>query len=242
MELGPVLSGIPKARQIVTKPTHNLKILDVIITNVPAMYCTPEIVPPVPPDDPHCGVPSDHSPAVVYPLCNSEFIQPREFIEKVARPLPDSGIRAFGEWICKEDWAGINDKDDPSKQVETLSEILKNRLDTFFPQKKIKYSPNFDVPFITAELKTLDRKVKRIYRKEDKSNKYCSLKSQFNEKYKKASQNYLDKKIRALKEEQPVVAYKCLKKLGAQPGDCLDENSFTLLNHLEQGLTTEESN
>ena len=68
-----------------------------------------------------------------------------------------------------------------------------------------------------------------------------TIKIQFNEKYKKASKNYLDKNIRALKEEQPGVAYKCLKKLGAQPRNCLDENTFTLLNHLEQGLTTEES-
>ena len=32
-----------------------------------------------------------------------------------------------------------------------------------------------------------------------------------------------------------------MKKLGAQPGDCADEGSFTLLSHLEQGLSDEES-
>ena len=32
-----------------------------------------------------------------------------------------------------------------------------------------------------------------------------------------------------------------MKKLGAQPGDCADEGSFTLTSHLEENLTTEES-
>ena len=48
-------------KQIVTQNTHKNKILDVIVTNMHALYGVPEIAPPVPPDDPACGVPSDHS-------------------------------------------------------------------------------------------------------------------------------------------------------------------------------------
>ena len=42
-------------------------------------------------------------------------------------------------------------------------------------------------------------------------------------------------------EEDPGKVYQSLKKLGAQPGDCSDEGSFTLISHLEENLKPEES-
>ena len=90
-------------------------------------------------------------------------------------------------------------------------------------------------------MKSQDRQIKRIYRKQNKSDKYWRLKNMFNEKYEKAASAYLEKNIRSLKEDDPGTAYRNLKKLGAQPGDCSDEGAFTLLSHLEQGLSIEES-
>ena len=40
---------------------------------------------------------------------------------------------------------------------------------------------------------------------------------------------------------QPGRAYKILNKMGAQPGDCTDSNTFTLARHESESLTTEES-
>ena len=42
-------------------------------------------------------------------------------------------------------------------------------------------------------------------------------------------------------ECQPGRAYKVLKTMGAQPGDCTDSNTFTLAQHESESLTTEES-
>ena len=36
-------------------------------------------------------------------------------------------------------------------------------------------------------------------------------------------------------------AYNILKKMGAQPGDCIDANQFTLPNHESENLCDEES-
>ena len=49
----------------------------------------------------------------------------------------------------------------------TLNDIL--------PQKSVKLNQFFDNPYITAELKKLDRKVKRSYRRHGKSVKYILL-------------------------------------------------------------------
>ena len=43
-----------------------------------------------------------------------------------------------------------------------------------------------------------------------------------------------------LKVEHPGKAAATLKRMGAQPGDCLEGGSFTLLNHLQEGLTVEQ--
>ena len=43
-----------------------------------------------------------------------------------------------------------------------------------------------------------------------------------------------------MKVENPGKAAKTLKKMGASPGDCDDNSSFTLINHLEEGLSVKE--
>ena len=111
----------------------------------------------------------------------------------------------------------------------------------FFQKKSVKISKHYDKPFITAELKKLDRRVKREYQKNQKSKKYLELKKSFNEKFETAANSYLEKNVRSLKEDDPGKAYKSLKKMASQPGDCSEESSFTLLSHLDENLTDQES-
>ena len=197
--------------------------------------------PPIPPNNPLCGKPSDHSTPVATPPCSENIYKPKEYIVKVARPLPDSGMREFGQWICTEDWEDIPDDVSPTEQVLQFEQLVTDRLNVIFPQKTVRLTVNLDHPFITSELKSLDRQIKRIYRKQNKSAKYWRLKNAYNEKFKSAAVAYLEKNVRSLKEDDPGTAYRNMKKLGAQPGDCADEGSFTLLSHLEQGLSDEES-
>ena len=54
--------------QIVTKNTHENKILDVMITDLHQLYQIPVIVQPVQADDPTRGSPSDHSIPLALPV------------------------------------------------------------------------------------------------------------------------------------------------------------------------------
>ena len=63
------------------------------------------------------------------------------------------------------------------------------------------------------------------------------LLSKFDEKYQTAAKDHLDTNVRSLKEENPGKAYAVLKKMGAQPGDCLEEGSFRLTEHVEANLS-----
>ena len=85
----------------------------------------------------------------------------------------------------------------------------------FYLSKSVRISPNFDKPFITSEIKKLDWKVKREYRKHQRSTKYLRLKEAYDRKYEKAAADYLDKAVRSLKEDDPGKAYRCLKMMAA---------------------------
>ena len=55
-----LLSIDPALRQIVKVPTRGLKTLDVIVSNLARYYDDPIIIPPIIPDNPGFGAPSDH--------------------------------------------------------------------------------------------------------------------------------------------------------------------------------------
>ena len=74
-----------------------------------------------------------------------------------------------------------------------------------------------------------------------KSIKYLRLKGKYDQKFEKAATDYLNKSVRTLMEDDPATAYRCLKRLAAQPGDHPDEGSFTLESHQVDNLTPEQS-
>ena len=63
----------------------------------------------------------------------------------------------------------------------------KQKVDVIFHTKSVKINPHRDLPFISAELKKLDRQIKREYRKHNKSIKYQNLKKKYDDKFKCAS-------------------------------------------------------
>ena len=95
-------------------------------------------------------------------------------------------------------------------------------------------------PYINAELKTLDRRKQREYTKNGKSVKYNKLKEEFVTKLKAATGKYIRTKVDDLKEAKPGRAFAVLKSMGAQPGDCRDDQTFVLPNHQELNLSDQQ--
>ena len=238
MNISPLVNTNLKLKQIVGLPSRKKEILDICLTNLFPFYNAPIIVPPVQPDIPGQGVPSDHS----VPLCipNRDPLNPpaRQYRTIVSRPLPDSKIRQFGQWIVSEQWAGIKGEGDPSKQVKVFENMMTQKLDEYFPKKITKLGLG-DKPYMNSELKALKRRRMREYREKGKSAKYERLKSEFTKKLEKAASTFLRKNVDSLKKSNPGQAYTILKKMGAQPGECEDMSSFTLPAHA--GLSPKES-
>ena len=207
--------------------------------NVPHLYNSPIIIPPVPCDDPTSGQPSDHSVPVCYPHTDRSKPPVRRYKTVSYRPLPDSGIAKFGTWIINEG-LDIDEDNKPNEYAHLLESVLLDKLNEACPIKSMKLGPQ-DKPFMTPELKKLSRCKMSEYNKNGKSVKYQDLKTQFDRKYKLAAQRFLENKKEELKKTEPGKAYKILKDMGAQPGDCTESNVFKLPEHLKENLSAEES-
>lgn len=97
-----------------------------------------------------------------------------------------------------------------TEQAENLDSLLLDKLSLFCPMKSMKLS-NWDKPFITNDLKKLDRKRKREYIKKGKTLKYYQLKKDFDQLYKKEARKILEKNIESLSSCNPGQPFKILK-------------------------------
>ena len=174
MSISPLLLALPRLKQLVTKSTCNGKILDVLLTNLHEFYSVPVIVPPVPADNPLQGKPSDHSVPVAAPNNSVGLSIKNDYKTFESRPMPDSGIRQFGQWIINEEWECVDPDSNPTVQALALQRLLEVKLDEIFPVKKVRLSGK-DQKWIDSELKQLDRLKKKDYCKKGKSERYIEL-------------------------------------------------------------------
>ena len=135
MDISPILDCGLKLRQIVDKNTRGKKILDIIVTNLYSFYNSPIICPPIGPDDLNNGLASDHSVPVCIPHTDRFNPPARKFRIIKYRPLSQSDVGKFGEWITGESWQSINDDSSPTEQVTQLNDLLFHNLDKFCPEK-----------------------------------------------------------------------------------------------------------
>ena len=241
LALAPLLLALPRFKQVVTNSTHGDKIIDVLIMSCPELYAVPEVIPPVLPDNPWQASPSDHWMPVARPIAFASDPVCSTYLERSYRPLPDSRFRDFMKWIHEETWDSVPETGSPTEVVEEYERLVHGKVEELFSERKVRIT-NRDKPFITAEIKTLDRKRMREWRKHGKTTKYLDIKKEFLVKYKKAASDYLKKCVSDLKREQPGKSAATLKRMGAQPGDCGEGGLFTLINHLKENLSVEEQN
>ena len=239
MDIKPILSCGLRLRQVVGLSTRQGAILDIIIMNLSSYFKTAVIAPPLQPDDPNKAKPSDHSVPICVPHTDRFKPPARTYRTIKYRPLPDSSVHRFGEWIVKENWNGIKCDKSTSDQSVVFEQLISDQLDLFCPEKELKLGSQ-DKPFISADLKKLARQKSREYSKHGKSERYKSLDKLFKSKYKSESAKYLQKNLDALKDTNPGKAFNILKRMGSMPGDCIDGNTFTLPSHEQENLSDEQ--
>ena len=232
----PTLLNIdPSLRQLVKMPTRGLKILDIILSNLERFYDEPIIVPPILPDKPNKGVPSDHSGVIATPHTDPSQPQLRTKVVKTIRPLPESLISVFGQKLEAEDWTSLDPSLNSTEMVNIFQNLTEELVLKTFPSKKIQIYPD-DKPWFNEKLRNLRRQRQRIYRKEGKNEKYLQCAKKFEDMREVEILKYKEKIENEVREGKRGSCYAGLRKLGSQPGES-SQTGFQLPNHAEQNLS-----
>ena len=111
--------------------------------------------------------------------------------------------------------------------------MLLQALDFYFPEKLRKIC-SYDQPWISHKLKVLDRKRKRVYHLERRSEKWKNLNKQFKTEVKAAKAKFYKDKIADLKEKNPGQWYSWLKRISSHDQQDQQVNIDEISNFTDQ--------
>jgi hypothetical protein len=171
LNINPILALSPNLFQVVDIPTRMNPdaTLDKIITTLSKFYLSPTSLPPLDNDVDGDGKPSDHLIIVMRPINQSENVKPKQKLI-THRPLPESGMLMLKQWLQNEAWQELYQAENAHQKAQILQTGLLKKLDEYLPVKSLKIRFG-DLAWISNEIKILDRKQKREYRKNKKSRK-----------------------------------------------------------------------
>ena len=144
MDVQPILNNA-NFRQIVNITTTQDNILDKIILNCHKFYSPITVMSPI-------GK-SDHNCILLNPI--NFVIRPKgKLRQHITRPLPDSGLRLFGQWVTNCSFIDVLQISDPSEKCAMFINTTMSKLDDFLPTKEVKINEN-DKPWMIPQLKSI---------------------------------------------------------------------------------------
>ena len=234
LRVKPILSLSPDMKQIVQVPTRRNPdaTLDLIFTNIAALYSAPTTLPPLENDDNCSGMPSDHLIVVAKPISNSSLMQNKKTYKKITfRPFPESAINDFGRWIQSQNWSEVYNLNCPNLKAEKFEKILMEKINLFFPEKTMKINSN-DQPWIDAKLVNIDRKRKREYNLRKRSPKWKKLDKMFNERSSILKKQYYKNRVEDLKSSNTSQWYSKIRRMSSIDQEKENEVHVEELNEL----------
>ena len=129
LNLNPILSLSPNLKQVVRVPTrlNPDAILDVIITTLSKYYLEPVTKPPIN-NDANNGKPSDHLVVIMEPISSTLDCPPRQYTTLEFRPITDSGLSEYGQWLKNQTWDFLWSEQDAHLKAEILQNFLMKKI------------------------------------------------------------------------------------------------------------------
>ena len=220
LNLSPILNLSPDLQQVVKLPTrlNPDRILDPIITTMKKFYCEPVTKPALNPNSSKTGKPSDHLVVIMEPITATLQIPPRNYKKVETRPINFAGLQKFSSWIESYSWTEMFKCTNVNMKAEMFQSTLLRKYQECFPVKVMKVCTE-DRPWISPELKNLDRRRKREFFKNHKSKLWTKLNSEFEEKSSVAKQRYYTNIVSDLKETNTGKWYSKIKRMSGQDTD-----------------------
>ena len=218
LNLNSILSLSSNLVQVVRKPTRIdpktgfEAILDPIIMTLSQFYQEPLCLDPLDPDPDKDGKKSDHRIVLMKPITviNNKSARYTRVIK--VRPMPQSGIDKMRSWLMEETWDTVYKAESSHEKAAIFQDMLMTKFNMFFPEKIRKINSD-DAPWITQKLKKMDRRRKRIFRKQRRSEKWKILDKNFKDEVKSAKENFYKNMIADLRRKNPSQWYSSLKRI-----------------------------
>ena len=210
--------------------------LSLIFSDLHTHYHPPTTLPPLQVDEDKNGVDADHKIIIFAPKANPNFQVKRRTRTIKTRPIPDSKISAYGKDMQSQSWQDVLGEADVDLKTVNFHKTITRVRNKHFQQKSVTVS-NLDKKWMTPELKSLHRRMKREFYKNRKSQKWKKLKKEFKRKKRKIILNFHETFVTDLKLTNPRKFYQMCKRIGA-----VDQmNAGELFVKCLAGLSDEES-
>ena len=229
----------PQLRQVVHYPTYGDKVLDLIVTDMHALYHPPLSNQPLLPDNPAVAAPSDHVGNLLVPRYVHGVTSSRICRTITVRPITESQLAAIGKWFASQSWEDLDTLLDVDLQLETFTSSVFFLLDAVAPKKEIKIALS-DPPWMNSRIKTAIRQRNREFDRHQKSEKWKKLMKKTKIMIRKAKKSFATNFISSLRGTDPHTWMKRLKKLG-RPSFENDQAGWKFLSEQlsDQALTDE---
>ena len=197
-----------RLKQMVKKPTRKDAILDLVLTNLHDFYEEPQHFPPF-------GL-SDHQTVTVESLVRENCGQPCKFVLK--RDKRESRKAELGRYLSVIDWSVLFSSSSYCQEMLNIFKVIHIGLDILMPIKRVRVNTR-DAPWMTDNLKSLIIKRQKAFHEHGgESPQYKFYRNTVNRERKSVKASFYQLKVEHMKEENPKVWWKEVKRLcGAKP-------------------------
>ncbi|XP_068704712.1 uncharacterized protein [Montipora foliosa] len=189
---------------MVKKPTRKDAILDLVLTNLHDFYEEPQHFPPF-------GL-SDHQTVTVESLVRENCGQPCKFALK--RDKRESRKAELGRYLSVIDWSVLFSSSSYCQEMlNILNKVIHIGLDILMPIKRVRVNTR-DAPWMTDNLKSLIIKRQKAFHEHGgESPQYKFYRNTVNRERKSVKASFYQLKVEHMKEENPKVWWKEVKRL-----------------------------
>lgn len=189
--------------QLISFPTRGTSTLDKIFTNFPGLFMDPQRLSPLGNSD-HCCI-------LLPALCELPRV---EGPTTRVRPIRDSSVRSFGQWMVTRNWDNLHDGlecDTASASVDNFLAVLNDAYHLHFPMVSSTRKYN-DKPWITHRIKVLLKQRQRAYSCGNMS-EWRFLRNKIQREIRLAKSLFYKNSIQHLKDSQPRKWHSQIQKL-----------------------------
>ena len=127
------------------------------------------------------------------------------------RPIKDSNVREFGQWITQHQWTEVTTPQDVNEKWNNFHTTLISAYHHFFPLETFYVHPK-DEPWITPRIKRLLQQRNRAFATNNLI-RYRSLRNKVIRELKQAKKNHYPNKIAHLKDSNISLWFDKIKQL-----------------------------